>query len=191
MDALTRLSAVAGYIETEIENLRAGLVQGYASPRLTVVAVPDQVRALLQPDNPFLNLGKRSDDPLFQEAVQRTYNQSIQPALNLFADFIETEYLPNARTALAISNNPNGAQCYTALVRAFSTLSVTPAEIHRAGLAEMASIQAEMRDIIDTHFEGEATATFLRRINRDPAFTFETEQAVLDFSIAALARAQL
>ncbi|MDG1112624.1 MAG: DUF885 domain-containing protein, partial [Pseudomonadales bacterium] len=159
-------------------------------PRLTVVAVPDQVRALLQPDNPFLNLGKRSDDPLFQEAVQRTYDQSIQPALNLFADFIETEYLPNARTALAISNNPNGAQCYTALVRAFSTLSVTPTEIHRAGLAEMARIQAEMRDIIDTHFEGEATATFLRRINRDPAFTFETEQAVLDFSIAALARAQ-
>ena len=190
LDALTRLSAVAGYIETEIENLRAGLAQGYASPRLTVVAVPDQVRALLQPDNPFLNLGKRSDDPLFQEAVQRTYDQSIQPALNLFADFIETEYLPNARTALAISNNPNGAQCYTALVRAFSTLSVTPAEIHRAGLAEMASIQAEMREIIDTHFEGEATATFLRRINRDPAFTFETEQAVLDFSIAALARAQ-
>jgi len=183
LDALTRLSAVAGYIETEIENLRAGLAQGYASPRLTVVAVPDQVRALLQPDNPFLNLGKRSDDPLFQEAVQRTYDQSIQPALNLFADFIETEYLPNARTALAISNNPNGAQCYTALVRAFSTLSVTPAEIHRAGLAEMASIQAEMRDIIDTHFEGEATATFLRRINRDPAFTFETEQAVLDFSM--------
>jgi len=126
LDALTRLSAVAGYIETEIENLRAGLAQGYASPRLTVVAVPDQVRALLQPDNPFLNLGKRSGDPLFQEAVQRTYDQSIQPALNLFADFIETEYLPNARTALAISNNPNGAQCYTALVRAFSTLSVTP-----------------------------------------------------------------
>lgn len=189
-DALTRLSAVAGYIETEIVNLKLGLAQGYSSPRLTVVAVPDQVRALLQPDNPFLNLGKRSDDPLFQAAVQREYNQSIQPALNLFADFIETEYLPNAREDLAISSNPNGAQCYTALVRAFSTLPITPAEIHRSGLTEMASIQAEMREVIDTHFEGEATATFLRRINQDPAFTFESEQAVLDFSIAALARAR-
>ena len=190
LDALTRLSAVAGYIETEIENLRGGLAQGYSSPRLTVVAVPDQVRALLQPDNPFLNLGERSDDPLFKAAVRREYDQSIQPALNLFADFIETEYLPSAREDLAISSNPNGAQCYTALVRAFSTLPVRPSEIHRSGLAEMASIQAEMREIIDTHFEGEATATFLRRINRDPAFTFESEQAVLDFSIAALARAR-
>ena len=190
LDALTRLNAVAGYIETEIENLRLGLAQGYSSPRLTVVAVPDQVRALLQPDNPFLNLAKRSDDQPFQAAVQRTYDQSIQPALKLFADFIETEYLPNAREDLAISGNPNGAQCYTALVRAFSTLAVTPAEIHRAGLAEMAAIQTEMRDIIETHFKGEATATFLRRINQDPAFTFESEQAVLDFSIAALARAR-
>ena len=189
-DALTRLRAVAGYINTEIENLTLGLAQGYSSPRLTVTEVPEQVRALLQPDNPFLNMGKRSDNPLFQDAVQREYEQSIQPALNRFADFIETQYLPKAREDIAISGNPNGAQCYTALVRAFSTLPATPAEIHRSGLAQMASIRGEMREVIDTHFDGEATETFLRRINQDPQFTFENEQAVLDFSVAALARAR-
>ena len=189
-DALTRLGAVAGYIDTEINNLTLGLAKGYSSPQLTVVDVPEQVRALLNPDNPFLNMGRRSGDTGFEAAVKTIYEQSIQPALRRFIDYIETQYLPNARTEIAISNNPDGAQCYTALIRAFSTLPATPSEIHAVGLVQMAGIRAEMRAVIDTHFNSEATETFLRRINQDPDFTFVSEQAVLEFSIQALAQAR-
>ena len=189
-DALTRLGAVAGYIDTEINNLTLGLAKGYSSPQLTVVDVPEQVRALLNPDNPFLNMGRRSRDTGFEAAVKTIYEQSIQPALRRFIDYIETQYLPNARTEIAISNNPDGAQCYTALIRAFSTLPATPSEIHAVGLVQMAGIRAEMRVVIDTHFNSETTETFLRRINQEPDFTFVSEQAVLEFSIQALAQAR-
>lgn len=189
-DALMRLGAVAGYIDTEISNLTLGLAKGYSSPQLTVVEVPAQVRALLNPDNPFLNMGRRSSDTRFQASVVTIYEQSIQPALHRFIDYIETQYLPNARTEIAISYNPDGAQCYTAVIRAFSSLPATPSEIHAAGLVQMASIRAEMRTVIDTHFNGEATETFLRRINQDPAFTFVNEKAVLEFSIQALVQAR-
>jgi uncharacterized protein (DUF885 family) len=189
-DALMRLGAVAGYIDTEISNLTLGLAKGYSSPQLTVVEVPAQVRALLNPDNPFLNMGRRSGDTGFEVAVKTIYEQSIQPALLRFIDYIKTQYLPNARTEIAISHNPDGAQCYTAVIRAFSSLPATPSEIHAAGLVQMASIRAEMRTVIDTYFNGEATETFLRRINQDPAFTFVNEQAVLEFSIQALVQAR-
>ena len=44
--ALERLRQVDDYIDTEIANLRQGLESGYSAPRVTVAAVPGQVRAL-------------------------------------------------------------------------------------------------------------------------------------------------
>jgi uncharacterized protein (DUF885 family) len=43
-----------------------------------------------------------------------------------------------------------------------------------------------MRTIIDEHFGGGSIDEFLRRVNTDPEFTFESEDAVLQYSVAAL-----
>ncbi|MDH4125336.1 MAG: DUF885 family protein [Gammaproteobacteria bacterium] len=53
-ETLRRLQQVASYIDTEISNLRAGLDFGFSAPRPTVQAVPGEIRALLDDDNPFL-----------------------------------------------------------------------------------------------------------------------------------------
>ena len=52
--ALARLGAVRTYIDNEIANLREGLRLGYSAPRVTVEAVPDQVRSLIGPDSIFV-----------------------------------------------------------------------------------------------------------------------------------------
>lgn len=186
IDALARLQAVDHYIGTEISNLRLGLELGYSSPRLTVKAVPEQVRSLLLEDNPFLNMGRRAGDETFSKAVLQVYTSEIVPALNRFAEFIEKEYLPAARAEIAISYNPNGAVCYPALIRSFTTISITPAEVHRLGLKQVAVLGDEMTAILEKHFGSEPLEGFLRRINQDPEFTFPSEQAVLDYSIASL-----
>ena len=118
--ALARLGQVDRYIETEIQNLQKGLGLGYSSPRLTVEAVPGEVRALLDDNNPFLGMGKRAEDEEFAAAVQKIFDEEIVPAIDHFADFIEYEYVLNAREEIAISYNPDGAECYPALVRAFA-----------------------------------------------------------------------
>ena len=51
--ALARLGAVPTYIDNEIANLREGLRLGYSAPRVTVEAVPGQVRSLIGPDSIF------------------------------------------------------------------------------------------------------------------------------------------
>lgn len=184
--ALTRLGEVDRYIDTEVQNLQKGLGLGYSSPRLTVVAVPDEVRALRDEDNPFLGMGARAEDEEFAAAVQEIFEGEIVPAIDRFADFIEDEYLLNAREEIALSYNPDGAECYPTLVRSFATISPTPDEIHELGLAQMAKIRGEMQDILTDHWEGESIESFVRRINVDAEFTFESEDDVLQYSVDAL-----
>ena len=185
-DALERLASMDQFIDTEIDNLRQGLELGYSSPRLTVEAVPQQVRSLLQEDNPFLNMGRRARDEVFAKAVLQVYKSQIVPALNRFAEFIGEAYLPAARAEIAISYNPDGDRCYPALIRSFATISVTPAQVHRLGLKQVSILKNEMTEILEKHFGAEPISGFLRRINQAPEFTFRSEQDVLDYSVASL-----
>ena len=184
--ALTRFAAMDTYIDNEIDNLRKGLRLGYSAPRVTVEAVPAQVRSLIGPDSIFLGPAQRTDDTAFTAAVEQIYNEQIAPALNRFADFIENEYLAEARETLAVSGNPNGEACYPALVRGFVTVGVPAEEIHAVGLEQVAKIREEIQVTLDEHFGGGDVSEFLRRVNEDPAFTFETEEAVLQYSTDAL-----
>ena len=184
--ALARLGAVPTFIDNEIDNLREGLRLGYSAPRVTVKAVPDQVRSLISPDSIFLGPAARSDDPDFQSAVAQIYNEEITPALNRFADFIDNEYLAEARETLAVLGNPNGEACYPTLVRSFVTVAVPAAEIHAVGLEQVAKIHEEIQVTLDEYFGGGDVSEFLRRVNEAPAFTFDPEPAGLKSSSDAL-----
>jgi len=183
---LDRLSAVDRYIDTEIANLRLGLETGYSAPRITVEAVPGQVRSLISDDSIFLDPAARADDEEFAAASRMIYENKIVPALNRFADFIDDEYLRQAREDIALSANKDGDKCYPARVRSFATIQPSASEIHDLGLEQIAKIRGEMQATIDEHFGGGSIDEFLRRINDEPAFTFESEDAVLQYSINGL-----
>ena len=183
---LARLAQVAGYIDTEITNLREGLKLGFSAPRLTVETVVDEVRALISDDTPFLSPATRAQDTEFTAASRKIFNEDIAPAIERFAVFIETEYLPQAREEIALSFNPDGEECYPALVRSFATISPTADEIHDLGLEQIAAIRSEMQTIIDEHFGGGSIEQFLQNLNIDPQFTFSTEDEVLQYSVDAL-----
>ena len=184
--ALSRLGEVDRFIDTEIVNLQKGLELGYSSPRLTVEVVPEQVRALRESNSPFLGMGSRADDEVFAGAVQSIFDKEIVPAIDRFADFIEGDYLDNAREEIALTYNPDGAECYPALVRSFATVQPSADEIHQLGLKQMALIRGEMEAILAAHYNGEAIETFVRRINIDPEFTFRSEEEVLQYSVDSL-----
>ena len=186
-EALRRLGKVAAYIETDISNLRAGLDFGYSAPRPTVEAVPGEIRALLQDDNPFLGVASRDDDAEFSATVQQIFDEQIAPAIERHAVYIETEYLPNARDEIALTFNPDGAECYRALVRAFTTISLSADSIHETGLEQIAIIRADMQSIIDEHYGGGDIEPFLLRLNIDPEFTFNSSEELLQSAIDSLA----
>ena len=184
--ALARLHAVADFVDTEISNLRLGIELGYSAPQVTVAAVPEQVRALIGGESIFLNPTTRNNDEEFETAVRQIYEDEITPAILRFADFIENDYLPQARQVIALSENTDGAQCYPALVRSFATIRPSADEIHALGLQQIARIRGEMHAVIDEHFGGGSIEEFLTRVKTDPEFTFESEEAVLKYSVDAL-----
>lgn len=188
--ALTRLRQVDDFIDTEIANLRRGLELGYSTPRVTAEKVPFEVRTLIGDDSIFLSPAERSDDEHFANEVRAIYDAEIAPALERFATFMESTYLPGAREAIALSANPDGALCYPALIRSFSTLPIPADEVHELGLEQVEDIQAGYRRVIDESFDGVPTKEFLRLINNDPEFTFESEDTVLQYSVAGLDRAK-
>jgi len=188
--ALDRLGEVAGFIDNEVSNLRLGLEMGYSAPRVTVEAVPGEVRSLISDDSPFVNIADRADDEEFAANVNAIFDEEIAPAIERFADFIENVYLGQTREEIALTANRDGARCYPALVRSFATVQPSAEEIHDLGLKQIAGIRAEMRVVIDEHFGGGSIDGFLRRINTDPEFTFESEEAVLQYSLDALEAAK-
>ncbi len=188
--ALSRLGQVSRFIDREIQNLTIGLSQGYSSPRITVEAVPSEVRMLLEPNSPFLLMGERAEDEEFNNQVKDIFNDEIAPAIRRYAQFIENKYLEQARDNISISSNPDGSKCYPALVRSFSTIQPTADEIHDLGLQQIALIRSEMSVLLNQYFDGEAIESFLRRINTDKEFTFRSEKEVVQYSRDALQAAK-
>ena len=192
-EALARWSQLPTFIDTEIANLREGMRLGYTAPRHIVRIVIDSVRRLAEMpprETPFLQPARTSKTPQFAQAFEQLTTGQIVPAARRYVEFLEKEYLPAAREAIAVSANPNGAACYEASVRGFSTLPKTAREVHDIGLREVARIDAEMKRIAETTFGTSDVPALLQRLRTDPQFTFRSREQLIKYSQDALARAR-
>jgi uncharacterized protein (DUF885 family) len=116
--------------------------------------------------------------------------RELYPAIRAYREFLSGEYLPRARAAIGVSANPNGAACYAALVRRFTTLPLSADEIYADGERELAATEAEMRELGERTFGTGDLPALVRRLRTDTAFTFHTRAEVLARTEAAIARAK-
>src|SRR5262249_56556795 len=136
-DALARWSTLPKYIDTEIANLREGLKAGYSAPKGNVRLVIDQMNTLIAPptaQSPFDSPSVRDKSVEFMKTFDLLVREQIVPAFVRYRDFLQKEYLPGARDAIAVSSNPNGAACYDASVRYYSSLPLTAKQVHDTGV---------------------------------------------------------
>lgn len=177
------------FAATEIENLRAGLAAGYTAPRANVERVIQQVRGMT-PDSiessPFWALTTHSDDAEHVRRMRSIVRDQVYPALRQYAAFLETEYLPRARTDVGLWSIPNGTECYRAVVRGYTSMDMAPEEMQRAARAARMELEAELLPLA-RQVTGEAELGAARqRLKTDPAFAFPSRDAKL-----AMARAQM
>jgi uncharacterized protein (DUF885 family) len=189
--ALTRLRAVPAYLDTEIANARAGMKAGYLAPSSNVRAVIAQVDAMLAgaPDtSPFFDPAARSKQTAFSKDVGTLIVEAINPAIRRYRDFLQKEY--KGRENVGVSANPDGAACYAASLRFHTSLGTGPTAIHEQGTQELARLEAEMAQIAREHFKTSDVKTLLNRLRADRQYTFKTEDDVLAYARAAVARAE-
>lgn len=192
-EALARWRALPRFIDTEIANLREGVRLGFTAPRQNAQLVLQQIDALRAgpvTESPLYGPASRDSTPAFRAELIRVIDQDINPALGRFRDYLEKEYLPRARTSIAVSALPSGPECYRASVRQFSTLAVPAQEVHQLGLQQMARIESEMKAIAERSFNTSDVRGLLDRLKTDTLYTFRTREEIIEHSRAAISRAE-
>src|SRR6185437_16440869 len=83
------------------------------------------------------------------EEYKTAIMNDLVPAYKKLGDFLQTEYLPKARTTTGISALPDGNKYYNYLIRYWTTTNKTPEEIYQTGLSEVKRIRGIMDSVKD------------------------------------------
>ncbi|MEL7296580.1 MAG: DUF885 domain-containing protein [Pseudomonadota bacterium] len=188
---IERMKSLPRYLGQHMANMRAGLARGYTPPRVTLIGREASIESFLVSgtDNPFYPVFTRmpaSIPAATQSELRResltAIDEHVVPAYQRLLEFMRDEYLPNARQTLGASELPDGAAFYQAQIREYTTLDLTPEEIHARGLSEVARIRDEMQAIIDElEFDGDFAA-FFRFLRTDPQFYAKTPDELMGVS---------
>ncbi|HDS1218335.1 DUF885 family protein [Stenotrophomonas sp. TWI143] len=187
---IARLDDVPRYFGQQTENMRAGLKRGFSVPRAvldgrevsiaTVAELKDPTESPLYA--PFKKLPASipaAEQAQLQAQARAAINGKVVPAFQQLRTFFVNEYVPQARTTLAAEAMPEGKAFYRQQIHEYTTLDLSPDEIHRIGLGEVARIQKEMNDIIQqVGFKG-SFGEFLTFLRTDPQFYAKTPNELL------------
>ncbi|MDC8013300.1 DUF885 domain-containing protein [Tahibacter soli] len=191
--AIKRWSSLPGFIENDTANLREGLATGYAVPKAILTRVLQQLDGALgaKPEEwPFWSPAERSNDDAFKARMRDVIVQQIKPAVQRYRDFLANEYAPKARVSIGLSDLPDGAACYAAQLRNFTTLTRTPKEVYELGQKTVAANEANVADIGQRVFGTRDIKTIIAKVEKAKDNHFTSEKELLDFSRGMLARAR-
>lgn len=186
---ISRLEGFEAYVEAHIELMREGMRTGRVLPRVVLDDWESAVKAHIVDDptesilyTPFQDRPASVLAPEWDRLCRRAREavaRSIVPGYEEFHRFMQEEYVPAARETIAASDLPGGKEWYEHLVRHYTTLDITPKEVHKTGLAEVARIRAEMQEVIDgVGFQG-TFAEFVEFLRTDPQFYVDTPEQLM------------
>ncbi len=191
--ALTRWSKIEAFVDQEIINLKSGLEQGYSAPKPVVervIAQFDGLLALSVEESPFYSPATRAEDDAFADAMRDIVEQQIHPALQRFRDYLSDEYLPRARAELSVTANPDGAACYEAALRGYTTLDRSGQEVFDLGQKTVAANRASVIEVGEAAYGSDDFSAILEAAKTDPENRFENREELLAFSREMVERAE-
>ncbi|MBU3020855.1 DUF885 family protein [Aestuariibacter sp. A3R04] len=184
------LNDMPRYFDEQIENMKLGLARQFTLPKISLQGRESSVRSVVTHEGEdnvyFLPLKKfpaRMDEvkrKSITKKVLAAIEKSVVPAHEKLLTFLVDDYIPNAQPSIAAYDLPDGKAYYKAQAKKYTTLDLTPEDIHDIGLQEVAKIRARMHDVMEeVNFSGDLSA-FLTFLRTDPQFYVETPQALLD-----------
>lgn len=184
-----RLEAFRAYAGQYIEVMREGVKQGYVLPRIVlegwepavethVVDDPAQSRLYAAFENFPESIAEKDRERLTARG-KKAIMESVVPGYRAFGEFMAKEYVPGCRESIGARELPDGEAYYEHCVRYYTTLDLTPKQVHETGLAEVKRIRAEMDVVIaKTGFQG-TFPEFLEFLRTDKRFYVDTPEALL------------
>jgi uncharacterized protein (DUF885 family) len=185
----SRLTELPRYFLQHKNNMRRGMESGFTAAAEIMPGILETVEnlasqpatehPLYEPFTRYPESISAEDQARLKELGEAAIKSSVLPAYKNLAEFLAEDYIPEARQTSGIGDSEEARNYYRALVRYFTTLDMTPDEIHQKGLAEVARIRAKMDLIIEeVGFEGDFS-DFIAELRSNPKFYAKSERELL------------
>ena len=187
---LKRVEGFATIYAQTTDNARRGLETGMVQARSVTqsaielarndVDTPADADPLLKPLSTLPATVSQADKDRLTALVADVIARHIVPARQAWLSFLETDYLPKAPVEPGLAHRPGGKALYAYLVRGHTTTDLTPDQIHKIGLDEVARIRARMDvEMKASGWTGDF-AGFLTFLRTDPQFYASTREELLE-----------
>ncbi len=190
LNYLNWLTDIPRFYDENIANMKAGLARGFTPPKVTLTG-RDQTIALVanaksadttpfwKPFTKMPSTINTAEQARLRAEAKKLIETQVIPAYKPLLAFWNDEYYPHTQKSIAAESLPDGKAYYKAQIKRYTTVDMTPEEIHAFGLAEVAKIHQEMLDTMaEAKFEGDFPA-FLKFLRTDPQFYPKTEDELL------------
>ncbi len=187
-DYVARLHALPRLMDEVTIQMRKGMAEKVMPAKFLlekVVTQADGIAGKKPEDSPFaMPLSKipatfsEADKTRLREAVLGAIRDSVTPAYVKFTKFVKEEYAPRGRTEPGMWSLPDGDARYANLVKRQTTSNLTPDQIHRIGVEQVALIEKDMTaDAKRLNFP--TWKALAAAIEKDPKRHFHSREEIL------------
>ena len=186
---LKMLQAIPIFVDQNLILLKKGLESGVSQPLIIFdgyeSSYDKHITETVENNfyfSPFKNFpdqfSSEEKDSLLSVA-HATIQKDVIPSFQKIKTFFETEYYPQTRKAIGVSQTPNGSAFYKDRIAYYTTLDMTAEEVHQLGLKEVAKIKNAMEAIItEVEFQG-SFEDFFAFLRSDKQFYAQTGDELL------------
>ena len=186
---IARLDRFPRSMNQTIALLQGGIERKIVHHRKVMTRVPAQIRRQIVNDpqtslfyKPFLDMPDSisEDDRLrLQKQAKDAIKTKVSPAYQKLLLFFEEVYLPACFEKAGFWQIPSGREFYAFKTKQFTTTNMTPDEIHKIGLDEVARIRGEMQEVMkQVGFKG-TFMEFLEHLRADQRYYYRDPNRLL------------
>ena len=188
---IARLEAYPAFMAANAEILRDGVASGLTAPRVVAERTIAQIERMLSVpiEAAIVPSMVKVSNEADRERVREVVRDLTYPADRAFLDALRGEYLAATREDPGLWSAPNGERLYRTAIRAWTTLDLEPEDVHRTGLEELESIEAERRVIARAAGLGDDTAAYRAMLDADVSNTPRTKADLIERATEDIERA--
>lgn len=106
--------------------------------------------------------------------------QGVFEAYKDLKDYLQNVYMKNTRQSPGVGALKGGADFYQACLNWYLSLDMTPVEIHKLGLKEVAKVNAKMREVMDKQgYQNYTIREYFTQLKKRDDMFFDTEEAII------------
>jgi uncharacterized protein (DUF885 family) len=195
---LGRFSKLAGALDQAADRFRAGVARGRPPAALCIARSISSIDAYLASsldDDLFVHLTGPADwagEDDWRERLRQVVVSSIRPGFQRMRDMMAQELAPVARPddRAGLCWLDDGEEIYATLLRYYTSLPVTPDELHQFGLDEIEQQLPPRYVELGARVFGQSDlGAVLDRLRTDPGLRFGSEDEIMTLARDALDRA--